>query len=95
MIQISLNLCHMDKRMPYTSDFLLQDDANGFMHFIIHNSRRFSRSGVERINDSIRAYVYCIMGTQVQTRSPIIGNSGPSYDAQKAVSIPTERLHSW
>ena len=71
-------ISQLSKREPYTIDFILQDDANGFMHFIIQNSRGFSRSGVERINDSIR-----IMGAQAQTRSAIIGNSGPSFEAQK------------
>ena len=76
-------ISQLSKIEPYTIDFILQDDANGLMHFIILNSRGFSRSGVERINDSIRSYVYCIMSAQAQTRSPIIWNSGPSFDAQK------------
>ena len=57
-------ISQLSKREPYTIDFILQDDANGFIHFIILNIRGFYRSGVERINDSIRSYVYCIMGAQ-------------------------------
>ena len=38
--------------------------------------------GVTRINDSIRTYVWAILGSQAQTRSTIIG-SGRAFDAQK------------
>ena len=43
----------------------------------------FTRQGIERLNDSIRTYVYCVLGAQAQIRSPIIGNAGTIYDAQK------------
>ena len=35
------------------------------------------------INDSIRTYVYCILGAQAETRTPITGRFGTELDAQK------------
>ena len=42
----------------------------------------FFRAGVSRINDSIRTYVWAILGSQSQARSSILG-SGKAFDAQK------------
>ena len=50
--------------------------------FVLNKSEGFTRPGVERINDSIRAYVWAILGAQAQTRSGIIG-VGTAFDAQK------------
>ena len=36
-----------------------------------------------RLNDSIRTYVYCILGAQAETRSAITGQFGTELDAQK------------
>ena len=80
------------KIKTYPIEFIHQYNFNGFMYFIMQNSRGFSRSGIERINDSIRAYIYCVMGAHAQTRSSIVGNTGPSFDAQ---NISIGRLHSW
>ena len=42
----------------------------------------FFRAGVSRINDSIRTYVWAIIGSQSQAMSSILG-SGKAFDAQK------------
>ena len=42
----------------------------------------FTQAGVSRINDSIRAYVWVILGAQSQARSSILG-TGKAFDAQK------------
>ena len=42
----------------------------------------FFRAGISRINDSIRTYVWAILGSQSQARSSILG-SGKAFDAQK------------
>ena len=42
----------------------------------------FFRAGVSRINDSIRTYLWAILGSQSQARSSILG-SGKVFDAQK------------
>lgn len=50
--------------------------------FILDKSNGFTRPGVERLNDSIRTYVWAILGAQAQTRSSIVGE-GTAFDAQK------------
>ena len=50
--------------------------------FILDKSQGFTAPGVERVNDSIRTYVWAILGAQAQTRSAILG-TGTSFDAQK------------
>ena len=42
----------------------------------------FTQAGVERLNDTIRTYVYCILTAQAQTRSSILG-SGTAFNTQK------------
>ena len=66
-------------------DYIKQDsdDANHMWGtFVLDVSQGFTQSGVERINDSIRTYVWDILGAQAQTRSQILG-IGTAFDAQK------------
>ena len=42
----------------------------------------FTHAGVERLNDSIRTYVWAILGAQDQVRTPILG-SGTAFTARK------------
>ena len=50
--------------------------------FVLDKSSGFTQSGVSRINDSIRTYVWSIAGAQSQARSSILG-TGKAFDAQK------------
>ena len=50
--------------------------------FIPDKSEGFTQAGVERLNDSIRTYVWAILGAQAQTRSNIL-RVGTGFDAQK------------
>ena len=50
--------------------------------FVLDKSSVFTQAGVSRINDSIRAYVWAILGAQSQTRSSILGTE-KAFDAQK------------
>jgi len=52
-------------------------------HFIPKTGKGLTRAGMIRINESIRTYIYCILGSQVKMRSPIVGESGLSYEVQK------------
>ena len=66
-------------------DLIKQDapDADkAWTKFILDKSEGFTRSGVERLNDSIRIYVWAILGAQAQTRTGILG-TGTAFDAQK------------
>ena len=68
----------------FTVDYIGQgEDADtAWGTFILGRSEGFTRAGVERINDSIRTYVWAILGAQAQTRSGILGTSN-AFDAQK------------
>ena len=50
--------------------------------FVLDKSSGFTQAGVSRINDSIRTYVWAILGAQSQARSSILG-AGKAFDAQK------------
>lgn len=62
---------------------IAQDIDDGWTRFMLKKSNGFTKAGIARINDSIRTYVYCMLGAQVQARTAIIGQSGTSPDAQK------------
>jgi hypothetical protein len=49
---------------------------------ILDNSQGFTRPGVERLNDSIRTYVWCLLGAQAQAKTGILG-AGRAFEAQK------------
>ena len=54
-------------------DYVKQDAAiEGWKQFILDISKGFTRAGAVRLDDSIRNYVYCILGAQAQTRSNIL-----------------------
>ena len=66
-------------------DFIKQDAPNAdtaWGAFVLDKSEGFTSAGVDRLNDSIRTYVWAILGTQAQTRSDIL-RYGTSFDAQK------------
>ena len=50
--------------------------------FVLDKSEVFMQAGVERLNDSIRTYVWAILGAQDQTRSNIL-KTGTRFDAHK------------
>jgi len=50
--------------------------------FIPAKSIGITRAGMSRLNQSIEAFVYCILGAQVNTRSSIVDNFGPSRETQ-------------
>ena len=45
---------------------------------------------IQRINESIRTYVYCILGAQAMIRHDIVGDSGLAFDSQKQFEILVE-----
>ena len=50
--------------------------------FVLDKCSGFTKAGVPRINDSIRSFVWAVVGAQSQTRSSILG-IGKAFDAQK------------
>ena len=54
-------------------DYIYQEAAaDGWKQFIPEKSEGFTRAGAVRIDDSIRNYVHCVLGSQAQTRSNIL-----------------------
>jgi len=73
-----------DRFGPHPQSYLKQstDADNGFVDFMLDQTQGFTHAGVERLNDSIRTYVWAILGAQDQERTPILG-SGTAFTAQK------------
>ena len=59
-----------------------RDISGAWTTFIPDKSEGFTKGGVERLNVSIRTYVWAILGAQAQTRSNIL-MAGAGFDAQK------------
>ena len=54
-------------------DYVFQDAAiDGWKQFILENAWGFTKAGIVRLDDSIRTFVYCLLGAQAQTRSSIL-----------------------
>ena len=81
-------------------DYIKQDTPDAWKTSILGKSEGFTHPGVERLNDSIRTYVWAILGAQAQTRTGILTLQGntTSFDAQKqflaniedAISAPVD-----
>ena len=59
-----------------------RDISGAWTTFLFDKSEGFTQAGVERLNDSIRTYVWTILGVQARTRSNIL-KTGTGFDAQK------------
>lgn len=79
-------------RMSHSGDGLFQNIRDSITHqvnismawttFILDKSEGFTYSGIERINESIRTYVWALVGAQSQTRVDVL-KIGTGFDAQK------------
>ena len=58
------------------------DISGAWATFVLDKLEGFTQAGVERLNDSIRTYVWAILWAQAQTRSNIL-KTGAGFDAQK------------
>ena len=59
-----------------------RDISGAWTTIVLDKSEGFTQAGVERLNDSIRTYVWAILGAQAQMRSNIL-KTGTGFDAQK------------
>ena len=57
-------------------------DISAAVTFVLGKSDCFSQAGVTRLNDSIRTYVWAILGSQAQTSSNTL-SSGTGFDTPK------------
>ena len=53
-------------------------------------SEGLAKAGMARLNQSIEAFVYCIVGAQVIVRSSILGSSGSANEAQREFPVMVE-----
>ena len=51
--------------------------------FIPSRGHGLTRKGMGRINRSLEAFVYCVLGSQVNIRSSIVGESGGAVETQQ------------
>ena len=58
--------------------FICKDDgtAKQFKYFVPNFAQGLTQVGLSQLNQSIKAFVYCVLGTQVNVRSSILGNGG-------------------
>ena len=63
-----------------------RDISRAWTTFILDKGQRFTQASVVRLNDSIRTYVWAILGSQAQTRSNVL-KIGTGFDAQKQFMV--------
>ena len=51
--------------------------------FFPEKSQGLTKAGLSRINQSIEAFVYCILGSQAQTRNSILGSGGGNEETKQ------------
>ena len=83
----SLNKFHDDGGRKIKGDLismLRNDHFADFQYawFIPESGHGLTKAGLGRINRSVEAFVYCVLGAQVNTRSSIIGEGGGAVETQ-------------
>lgn len=58
--------------------------------FCANTADDLTRAGLSRINQSIEAFVYCVLGAQINTRSSIIGTGGRSKETENEFLVLLE-----
>ena len=59
------------------------DGKKQYSWFVPSEGNGLTRRGMGRINRSLEAFVYCVLGAQVNIRSGIVGDSGGAVEAQQ------------
>jgi len=59
-------------------DYIQPKEKHPYIYFMLNESKGLTKPGLSRLNQSIEAFVYCLLGSQVDTRSSIIGSSSGS-----------------
>ena len=62
--------------------YIRPETANQYDWFVPKTSAGLTQAGLSRINQSIEAFVYCILGAQVNVMSSILGEGGRAKEAQ-------------
>ena len=60
-----------------------QGSDKQFEFFVPATSSGLTQAGLARLNQSIEAFCYCVLGAQVNTRSSILGSDGSAKETQR------------
>ena len=65
-------------------DHIINEEGSDrqFDWFVPEKMEGLTQAGLSRINQSIEAFVYCVLGAQVNVRSSILGDGGRAKEAQ-------------
>ena len=65
-------------------DHIINEEGSDrqFDWFVPEKMEALTQAGLSRINQSIEAFVYCVLGAQVNVRSSILGEGGRAKEAQ-------------
>ena len=68
---------------------IVNDSHHGKQHewFALRKGEGITRAGFGRLNRSIEALVYCVLGSQANVRNPIIGSGGGVQEAQQEMLV--------
>ena len=72
--------------------YIYQDsDAKAQADWLCPNSAQgLTQAGLSRINQSLEAFIYCVLGSQVNVRSSILGSGGRAKEAQSEFLVLVE-----
>ena len=88
--------------LPYPTEHAKFSDEGGkasygnavyfiqFDFFVPDEARGLTQAGLSRLNQSIEALVYCLLGSQVNVRSSILGDGGKAKEAQSEFLVLME-----
>ena len=73
-------------------DFIRNDQgaAVQFEYFIPNYAQGLTQTGLARMNQTIEAFVHCVLGAQVNTRSSILGDGGRAKETQSEFLVLME-----
>ena len=69
---------------------LNKDIDNGYEYFLTRVSNGLTNAGQARLNQSIEALVYCVLGAQVNVRSGILGETGSAQEVRQEFLVLLE-----
>jgi len=72
--------------------FIRIDDGtkNQFDFFVPDEAQELTQAGLSRLNQSIEAFFYCVLGSQVNVRSSILEDGGRAKEAQSEFLVLME-----
>ena len=70
--------------------FIEPDIIDHYDWFALSKASGLTQAGLARINQSIEAFVYCVLGAQVNVRSSILGEGGRAKEAQSEFLVLME-----